>query len=436
MEPVNPASDSAPSHPAGTAPHPPEPDPAAGSADPAAGSADLADGSAAGSANHADGAAGSADLAAGSAGQPAAGYVDAGQESGGESTMTVLLALGANAGIAVLKLVAGLLTGSGALLSEAAHSVGDSSTELLLLTALRRSERPADRVHPFGYGKERYFWSLLAAVAIFVSGAAFSIYQGISTIVGGAEEPHDKLWINYPVLAIAFVLEGISFRQAVSQAKGAAASGRRSVKSYIRNPDDPTVKSVVVEDAAALVGLLLAAAGVGLHQLTGSQVWDGLASLAIGALLVVAAFSLAQTNKGLLIGKQADVRMIRAVEARLEAQPEVLDLVDVLTMMTGVHRVLLCVRLDFVEGTSADEIEAACVRIDADLRGEFPSLDEIFLQPVPRGDADLRERVLQRYGRVLADEPDGTTTAPPGSGPDAPATAAAGSTRTPARPGQ
>jgi len=333
-------------------------------------------------------------------------YPDAAKDDGGdESTLTVLLALGANTGIGLLKLVAGLLTGSGALLSEAAHSAGDSSTELLLLTALHRSDRPADRVHPFGYGKERYFWSLLAAVAIFLSGAAFSIYQGITTIFGGPEEPHDKLWINYPVLAIAFVLEGISFRQAVGQAKGAAASGRRTVRSYIRDPDDPTVKSVVVEDSAALVGLVLAAAGVGLHQLTGSAFWDGLASLSIGALLVVAAFSLAQTNKGLLIGKQADVRMIRAIEARLEAQPEVLDLVDVLTMMTGVHRVLLCARLDFVDGTTADEIEAACIRIDADLRAEFPSLDEIFLQPVPRGDARLRQRVLNRYGRVLADEP-------------------------------
>jgi cation diffusion facilitator family transporter len=364
-------------------------------------------------------------------GTATADYADAaGQEGGDESTLTVLLALGANTGIGLLKLVAGLLTGSGALLSEAAHSAGDSSTELLLLTALRRSDRPADRVHPFGYGKERYFWSLLAAVAIFISGAAFSIYQGITTIVGGAQEPHDKLWINYPVLAIAFVLEGISFRQALGQAKGAAASGRRSVRSYIRDPDDPTVKSVVVEDSAALVGLVLAGAGVGLHQLTGSEFWDGLASLGIGALLVLAAFSLAQTNKGLLIGKQADVRMIRAIEARLEAQPEVLDLVDVLTMMTGVHRVLLCARLDFVDSSSAEDIEAACMRIDADLRAEFPSLDEIFLQPVPRGDAGLRERVLNRYGRVLADEPGAAATAAPDAGP------AAASSRTPGRPAQ
>jgi cation diffusion facilitator family transporter len=332
-------------------------------------------------------------------------YEDIAPAEAGESSLTVLLALGANVGVGLLKLAAGLITGSGALLSEAAHSAGDSSTELLLLTALRRSDRPADRVHPFGYGKERYFWSLLAAVTILVSGAAFSIFQGLHTILGSAEEPTDKLWINYPVLAIAFVLEGISFRQAVGQVKGAARRGRRSMRSYIADPEDPTVKSVVLEDSAALLGLLIAAAGVGLHQLTGSAFWDGLASLAIGLLLVGAAYALAQTCKGLLIGKQADIRMVRAIEARLEEQPEILDLVDVLTMMTGVHRVLLCARVDFVEASSATELETACMRIDADLRAEFPSLDEIFIQPVPRSDALLRERVLTRYGRVLADEP-------------------------------
>jgi len=165
----------------------------------------------------------------------------------------VLLALAANVGVGLLKLAAGLITGSGALLSEAAHSAGDSSTELLLLTALRRSERPADRVHPFGYGKERYFWSLLAAVTILISGAAFSIFQGLHTILGGGEDAN-RLWINYPVLALAFVLEAISFRQAIGQVRGAAAKGRRSVRSYVRDPDDPTVKSVVWEDSAACSG--------------------------------------------------------------------------------------------------------------------------------------------------------------------------------------
>src|SRR5206468_9575670 len=143
-------------------------------------------------------------------------------ESGGESTLTVLLAGGVNLAIAIMRLVAGLITGSGAMLSEAAHSVADTITEVLLLTALRRSDRPADRVHPFGYGKERYFWSLLAAVTILVSGAAFSIYQGLATIFGAGEESH-LLWINYPVLVVAAVLEGISFRQAIRQTKGAAA---------------------------------------------------------------------------------------------------------------------------------------------------------------------------------------------------------------------
>jgi cation diffusion facilitator family transporter len=318
--------------------------------------------------------------------------------------MTVLLALGANVGVGLLKLAAGLITGSGALLSEAAHSAGDSSTELLLLTALRRSDRPADRVHPFGYGKERYFWSLLAAVAILISGAAFSIYQGLHTIVSAGAEATDRLWINYPVLGIAFVLEAVSFRQAARQVRDEAQRGRRSARSYVRDPDDPTVKSVFLEDSAALVGLVIAALGVGLHQLTGSAAYDGLASIAIGVLLVGVTFALAQTCKGLLIGKQADVRLIRAISARIEEQPEVLDVVDLLTMQTGVDRVLLCTRVDFQDNYSAAELEAACMRIDGDLRDEFTDLDEIFIQPVPRGDAGLRNRVLHRYGRVLADE--------------------------------
>jgi cation diffusion facilitator family transporter len=317
-----------------------------------------------------------------------------------ESTLTVLLALAANIGVGLLKLIAGLISGSGALLSEAAHSAGDSSTELLLLTALRRSDRPADRIHPFGYGKERYFWSLLAAVAIFVSGAAFSIYEGVHTMLNPSADT-GKLWVNYPVLAIAFVLEGLSFRQAMGQARGEARRRRRTVRSYVRYPDDPTIKSVVLEDSAALVGLLIAAAGVGLHQLTGSSVWDGAASIAIGLLLVVAAFALANTCKGLLIGQQADVRMVRAVHERIEAQPEVDDVVDLLTMMVGTGRILLCARVDFLDTFTVADLERATLRIGEDLQQEFPDLDEIFIQPVPRTDPQLRSRVKARYGHDL-----------------------------------
>ncbi len=317
------------------------------------------------------------------------------------SLRTVLLALLANAGVGVLKLIAGLVSGSAALLSEAAHSAGDTSTELLLLTALRRSTRPADPVHPFGYGKERFFWSLLAAVAIFVSGAAFSVYEGLSTIIAGAEPSH-MLWINYPVLAFAFVFEAVSLRQAIRQTHGEARKRRRSVRAVVREPHDPTVRSVLLEDSAAVIGVLVAALGVGLHQLTGSAVWDGAASLVIGALLVMAAVLLAQSCKALLIGKQADPRLMRSVESVLEQEDEVDDVVDLLTMMTGADRVLLCTRVDFADGYTVSDLEQACVRIDSTLRERFPVLDEIFIQPAPKWDQRVRARVRRRYGHDLA----------------------------------
>ena len=326
-----------------------------------------------------------------------------GDTSGG-STLTVVLAFVANAIVGLLKLAAGLVSGSSALLSEAAHSAADASTELLLLTALRRSTRPADDVHPFGYGKERYFWSLLAAFGIFVSGAAFSVYEGLHTIVATGESS-GRLWVNYPVLGLAFVLEGVSFRQAVRQTRGEAVRRRRSVRTVIRDPHDPTVRSVILEDSAALIGIVIAATGVALHQVTGSRIWDGAASLVIGALLVVAAVLLARTCQALLVGKQAEARLMRQIEERIEEQDEVDDVVDLLTMMIGVDRVLLCARVDLVDGFSASDIEQAFVRIDGLLREEFPVLDEIFMQPVPKWDSGMRARVRERYGHELADGP-------------------------------
>jgi len=325
------------------------------------------------------------------------------RKDGGESTLSVVTALAANVGVGLVKLLAGLFSGSGALLSEAAHSAGDSTTELLLLVALRRSDRPADRQHPFGYGKERYFWSLLAAVAIFVSGAAFSIFEGIHTILGPGEDS-GMLWVTYPALAIAFVFEGTSLRVAVRQLRTHIQRRHQSLRQYIANPTDPTVNSVTLEDSAALVGICLAALGVGLHQLTGSKVWDGLASLSIGCLLLVVAFVLARTCEALLIGKQADPQLMRAIEERIEEQDEVVDVVDLLTMLTGTGRVLLCTRVDFVDTVSAGELERACVRVAGQLNAEFAELDEIFIQPASRADRSVRERVQDRYGHALADE--------------------------------
>ncbi len=319
-----------------------------------------------------------------------------------EKPITVLLALAANVGVAVAKLAAGLISGSGALLSEAAHSFGDSTTELLLLLAVSRSDKPADRDHPFGYGKERYFWSLIAAVAIFISGAAFSIWEGLHTVFGPPSEDR-MMWINYPVLAVAAILEGISFRQAAKQVKGQLERRRTTLANLARKPEDPTINSVAAEDSAALVGLAVAAAGVALHQITGSPVWDGVASLVIGVLLLVVAFVLARACERMLIGQQAPRPLLVEIEKWLEQQEEILDIVDILSMLVGTDRILLCVRADFVDTYSAGELEAACSRVDRDLRARFKELDEIFVQPVSRADRDIRERVRRRYGRVLAD---------------------------------
>jgi cation diffusion facilitator family transporter len=324
------------------------------------------------------------------------------EEKGGESTLTVLLAGGVNLAIAILKLIAGIITGSGAMLSEAAHSVADTITEVLLLTALKRSERPADRIHPFGYGKERYFWSLLAAVSIFASGAMFALYEGFTTVFGENTEQESPI-VSYVVLAVAFVLEGTSWLQAMKQVRTEAKAERRSFFGYLRMIDDPAPKTVLFEDSAALVGLVLAFAGIGLHQLTGSSVWDGIASILIGLLLACVAYLLGRTNRGLLIGRQADQRIVRGVRDHLASAPEIEALVDLQTMLMGTDQVLVCARVDFDDALGAADVERACVRIAGELTEGFHDVTEVFIEPVPRTDPNLRATVLARYGDLRAD---------------------------------
>ena len=322
-----------------------------------------------------------------------------GKGGGGESTLTVLIAMGANFGIGVLKLVAGLFTGSAAMLAEAVHSGADTATEVLLLTALKRSDKKADREHPFGYGKERFFWALIAAVSIFVSGAVFAAYEGIRTMFGEGEE-QTLVWVAYAVLGGSFLLEGTSWIQAVRQLRSEARKDETTPMKWLRQTDDPTVKTVFYEDSAALIGLLLAFGGVGLHQLTGSAFWDGLASLLIAFLLTGVAYILGTSNKGLLIGRQADRRTVYQLRDALADRPEVETVVDLLTMMIGTDQILLCARLDFDDALDAASLERACADIDADLRSRFPDIAEVFLEPVPRSDPAIRERALERYGEA------------------------------------
>ncbi|MFC5063958.1 cation diffusion facilitator family transporter [Actinomycetospora atypica] len=327
------------------------------------------------------------------------------ESSSGQSTLSVVLAFGANAAVGVLKLVAGLLTGSSAMLAEAAHSAADCVTEVLLFTALRRSGKRADRVHPFGYGKERFFWAMIASVSVFVVGATYSVYEGIATIIENAPDPAEEqyAWVAYSVLGLSAVIEGISWQQALRQVLREKKELRLSLSRYLRLSDDPTVKSVLFEDTAALVGLLFAAVGVVLHQETGSSVWDGIASIMIGLLLAVVAFLLGRTNKNLLIGRAAEPRVTRAIYDQLMAAPEVTAVVDLQSMLTGTDSVLLCARIDFHDELSAGDLERACVRLDDELRESFSDLDQVFLEPVPREDPDVRQAVLDRFGTSLAE---------------------------------
>lgn len=326
--------------------------------------------------------------------QPAAKGED---DGGGESTGTVVVALLANAGIAVAKGVAAVVSGSASMAAETGHSVADTANELLLLVALKRSQRPADRRRPFGYGAERFFWSFVAAVSIFVSGAVFAAIEGLRQLLSGGEEAGGLL-LSSVVLAISFVLEGISWSRAVQGLRAQMREERKGLRDLLRSTDDPTVKTVFYEDSAALIGILLAFGGVYGHHLTGASWPDAVASLLIAALLAYIAFLLARTNKNLLVGSAADPRLVRAIAQWLGERDEVDAVVDLLTERIGTDQVLVCARLDYADGLDAQQVEASTVEMNRGLRREFSDVAEVFLEPVPRHDERLRERVRQRYG--------------------------------------
>jgi cation diffusion facilitator family transporter len=304
-----------------------------------------------------------------------------------ESTWTVVIAGAANLTIAAAKAVGGILSGSSAMLSEAAHSIADTVTEVLLFTSLKRAAKPADEEHPLGYGNERYVWALLASVATFVGGAVFSFYDGVEALLHG-EEIGDPM-ISYVVLAVAFVVEGVSLVRGVLQSRREAGSIRLSTVRYLEHTPDTAVKAVVVEDSVALAGLLLAAGGLLGAQLTGSPAWDGVASLLIGALLTWAAFVLGRSNVELLIGKALPRRWQEAMSAVLLDSPRIRQVLELVTVVQGPDEVLLAAKIDFVDGVSAEEIEWTCEDAESRLRDRFPAVGHVFLDPTP-GPGDRR----------------------------------------------
>jgi cation diffusion facilitator family transporter len=301
-----------------------------------------------------------------------------------ESATTVLVAIFANLGIAIAKGLAGALSGSAAMLSEAAHSLADTANEVLLLVAVKRSDRPADERHPFGYGRERYFWTLLAAVGIFVGGGAFAVFQGVHDLLGGgAEGGHWAL--SYTVLGIAFVLESISWLQARKQLRQDAKEMERPMRQQLFATSDPAATTVFAEDSAALVGLVIAGTGIGLHQLTHQAYWDSLASIAIGVLLAVVAVVLGHENRSLIIGEAADQRLVDALRRDLQSYPEVARVDEVLTMVLGRGEVLVAARVDLDDDIRGADVEDLARRMEREIADNHPPVRHFFLDVTADG---------------------------------------------------
>jgi cation diffusion facilitator family transporter len=344
--------------------------------------------------------------------------------SDGRTRVTVIVALGANLVIAVAKAVGGLVSGSPALLSEAAHSVADSLNEVFLLAALRRSRRPADRKHPFGYGKERFFWSLLAAVGIFVMGGCFSFFQGFEALRNGAEESFTGYMTGIAVLGVALLAEGASLLRALFQIRGKGGDGMR----------DPALRTVVAEDGTAVLGVSLAIVGMVLHMITGQVVWEACASFAIGLLLVCIAFWLGSDAREQLIGRAVDEEQSGRIRELLKAQPEIDSVEALLTMELGLDSTLVAARIDLVPGLDSEEVEEVAVRIKRSVAHTFPEADQIFLDVTDAGAA----RAAARRGEGGTSERVPTQDAPTGDHTtrDAAPTRDPATTRSPAATGE
>ncbi len=303
-----------------------------------------------------------------------------------ESKTTVAYAFGANLIIAVAKAVGGVMTGSVALLAEAAHSLADTMNQVFLFVSLHLGGRPADEEHPFGYGKERFFWAFLAAVFIFVAGAAFSFIEGIRALF--SEGGEESFLVSYVVLAVALVAEGTSLVRALKQTRAEAEAAGRGVREYLRLSQDPTTKVVVLEDSAAVAGIVFAAASIFMHQLTGAHQWDAVGSIMIGFLLSYVAYRLGKDTKGLLLGEAALPEQRDAIRDAIVAQDEVTAVLEMLTMAIGPEHLLVAARADFDDELSGREIESVSARIDRAVREAVPAVKQLFLDPTSRQEMD------------------------------------------------
>jgi cation diffusion facilitator family transporter len=267
------------------------------------------------------------------------------EAAGGESTTTVVIAFFANLAIAVAKSVVALATGSASMLAESAHSWADTGNQVLLFVADRRSRKPADDAHPLGHGREAYVWALVAAFGLFTAGAVVSVWEGVSKLLAEETDEVSYTWA-YVVLGLAFVFEGVSFAQAFRQTRREARPLDRHVLEHAFETSDPTLRAVFAEDAAALLGLLVAALGVFLHQVTGNPVYDAIGSIVVGALLGVVAVVLINQNRRFLTGQQSDPELRRLAVDRVKRLPGVARVTYLRLEYVGPRQMFLTARID------------------------------------------------------------------------------------------
>ncbi|HKS89053.1 MAG TPA: cation diffusion facilitator family transporter [Stellaceae bacterium] len=299
------------------------------------------------------------------------------------SPKVIFAALGANVAIAIAKFAAAMLTGSGAMLSEAIHSAVDSGNELLLWLGLRQAARPADELHPFGHGLRLYFWVFVVAVLIFGFGAVFSAIEGVRKI--GHPEPVRDIAVNYGVLAVALGFESWSWWVAFGAFREQQAAG--GFFAAVRRSKDPTVFAVLFEDSAALIGLLIALVGISAAHFLDFPVADGIASLGIALVLAATALFLGIESQSLLTGEAALPEVRVSVAAIARAAPGVVALNQALTMHFGPSEVLAAISLDFDDSRSAADIEAAVAEIEYAIKSAHPEVARVFVEAKSRSTA-------------------------------------------------
>src|SRR3954466_131316 len=300
-----------------------------------------------------------------------------------ESLGSVLAALAANTAIAIAKGIAAALTGSPTLLAETLHTVADAGNEVFLWVAVRRSSHAPDASHPFGYGPERYYWALIAAIGMFLVGGALSVWEGIRALI--EPRPLEDFWVGVAVLVVALVLDGLSRVVAVRTLRRQAAARHVSVGQLLRESPDPTVVTVYLEDSIDVAGAALALLALVLHRVTGSALPDALATLAIGLMLGYVALKLTGRNRRLLTNQAVPERYVRALSRRLVEVPGIAGVASLQAVYLGPGEVLVTGDVTLEHCQSADDVAAAIERARTDIRRDVPAIARLQLTPVPRG---------------------------------------------------